>query len=67
VIIFTLIAWYSPITSVYTLLPLKNLNNALREVAFEGRGLWDVRSEIGILLLWGVVVYFVAIKVFKWE
>jgi ABC-2 type transport system permease protein len=48
-------------------MPLTHLNNALREVAFEGRGLWDVRSEIGILLLWGVVVYFVAIKVFKWE
>ena len=48
-------------------MPLTHLNNALREVAFEGRGLWDVRDEIGILLLWGVVVYFVAIKVFKWE
>ncbi|MEP7080509.1 MAG: ABC transporter permease [Ginsengibacter sp.] len=48
-------------------MPLTHLNNALREVAFEGRGLWDVRTEIGILLLWGVVVYFIAIKVFKWE
>ncbi|MBS1737372.1 MAG: ABC transporter permease [Bacteroidetes bacterium] len=48
-------------------MPLTHLNNALREVAFEGRGIWDVRSEIGILILWGIVIYFVAIKVFKWE
>lgn len=48
-------------------LPLTHLNNALREVAFEGNNLWDERWEIGILLLWGIVVYAIAIKVFKWE
>jgi len=49
------------------ILPLTHLNAALRSVAFEGSSLWDVRGEIGILLLWGVVIYIVAIKVFKWE
>jgi ABC-2 type transport system permease protein len=48
-------------------LPLTHLNTALREVAFEGRNLWEVKLEIGILLLWGIAVYAVAIKVFKWE
>ena len=48
-------------------LPLTHLNNALRDVAFEGRNLWDERWEISILLLWGIVVYFIAVKVFKWE
>jgi len=48
-------------------LPLTHLNNALREVAFNGNNLWDERWEIAILLLWGVVVYAVAVKVFKWE
>lgn len=48
-------------------LPLTHLNNALRDVAFNGNNLWDERWEIAILLLWGVVVYTVAIKVFKWE
>ena len=48
-------------------LPLKQLNDAMRNVAFEGAHLWDVKGQIGYLLLWGVVVYAIAIKVFKWE
>lgn len=48
-------------------MPLTHLNNALRDIAFEGTNLWDERWEIGILLLWGIVVYAIAIKVFKWE
>jgi ABC-2 type transport system permease protein len=39
----------------------------MRGVAFEGLSLWDLRLEIGILLLWGVIAYVIAIKVFKWE
>lgn len=48
-------------------MPLTHLNSALRDVAFEGKNLWDVKSEIAILLIWGIVIYTVAIKVFKWE
>lgn len=56
--------WLRPISKA---LPLTHLNTAMRAVAFEGQNLWDVKNEIGILLLWGVVVYAVAVKVFKWE
>ena len=56
--------WLQPISKA---LPLTHLNTAMRAVAFEGQSLWDVRSEIGVLLIWGVIVYAVAIKVFKWE
>lgn len=56
--------WLQQIAKV---LPLTHLNTAMRAVAFEGKDLWDVKSEIGILLLWGIAVYAVAIKVFKWE
>jgi ABC-2 type transport system permease protein len=56
--------WLQPISKA---LPLTHLNTAMRSVAFEGQNLWDVRTEIGILFLWGIVVYIVAIKVFKWE
>jgi ABC-2 type transport system permease protein len=49
------------------IMPLTHLNTALREVAFEGKSLWDVRIEIAILLLWGIAVYAVAVRVFKWE
>ncbi len=56
--------WLQPISKA---MPLTHLNTAMRNVAFEGQNLWDVRAEIGILLLWGIAVYIVAIKVFKWE
>ena len=56
--------WLQVIAKV---LPLTHLNTAMRSVAFEGTHLWDVRNEIGILLLWGVVAYAIAIKVFRWE
>jgi ABC-2 type transport system permease protein len=49
------------------ILPLKQLNDAMRNVAFEGASLMDCGKQIGILLLWGIIIYAVAIKTFKWE
>jgi ABC-2 type transport system permease protein len=57
-------SWLQPLSRA---LPLTHLNNAMRAVAFEGMHLWDVKMEIGILALWGVIAYAVAIKVFRWE
>lgn len=56
--------WLQPIANG---MPLTHLNAALRAIAFEGQSLWDVRIEILILLCWGIAVYAVAVKVFKWE
>jgi len=49
------------------ILPLKQLNDAMRNVAFEGAHLSDCLKQLGILAVWGIVVYVIAIKVFKWE
>ncbi|TDH28045.1 ABC transporter permease [Segetibacter sp. 3557_3] len=57
-------AWLQPICKV---LPLTHFNAAMRKIAFEGAGLVDCSMEIGILVVWGIVIYTVAIKVFKWE
>jgi ABC-2 type transport system permease protein len=56
--------WLQPICRV---LPLTYLNDALRKVAFDGVGLWDVRMDVLVLLIWGTVVYITAAKVFRWE
>jgi ABC-2 type transport system permease protein len=56
--------WLQPISKA---MPLTHLNTAMRAIAFEGQNLWQVRTEIGILLIWGIIVYAIAIKVFKWE
>ena len=44
-----------------------HFNNAMRNLSFEGMNLWQVSDEIGILLIWVVIVYAIAFKVFKWE
>lgn len=49
------------------LLPLTHFNNAMREISFEGASLADTWPSIGALLIWGVIIYAIAIKVFKWE
>ncbi len=49
------------------ILPLKQLNDALRNVAFEGVHLTDCWKQLGILAIWGIATYAVAVKVFKWE
>ncbi|MBS1666563.1 MAG: ABC transporter permease [Bacteroidetes bacterium] len=49
------------------ILPVKQLNDAMRNVAFEGATIFDCWKQIGALTIWGIVVYAVAIKVFKWE
>jgi ABC-2 type transport system permease protein len=48
-------------------LPLKQLNDAMRNVAFEGAHLTDCGKQLGILALWAIATYAVTIKVFKWE
>ncbi|HTH81885.1 MAG TPA: ABC transporter permease [Mucilaginibacter sp.] len=57
-------AWLQPISRA---LPLTYLNDAMRKVAFEGASLFDVSHQILIMCIWGVVIYFVATKTFKWE
>lgn len=57
-------SWLQPISKV---LPLTHLNTAMRDIAFEGAHLWDEWRELGVLAIWGVVVYAVAVKTFKWE
>ncbi len=48
-------------------LPLTALNDALRKISFEGAGLLAAGKQMGILFIWGVIVYLIAGKVFKWE
>jgi ABC-2 type transport system permease protein len=49
------------------ILPLTALNDAMRKVSFEGAHLFDCGKQLGILAIWGIVVYAISIKVFKWE
>ena len=56
--------WLQPFCNI---LPLTHFNNAMRNIAFEGNSLMDSWTDISILLIWIVVVYALAYKIFKWE
>lgn len=64
---FSVTAFPTWLQYVSNALPLTHLNNAMRKVAFEGAGLGDVTHQLFILLLWGIGIYAVAVKTFKWE
>lgn len=57
-------SWLQPLCKI---LPLTHLNDAMRNVAFEGARLTDCGPQLGVLAIWGAVSYAIAIKVFKWE
>lgn len=49
------------------LLPLTAVNNALRAVYNQGAGFADVIPEATVLLAWGLVGFFVALRSFRWQ
>lgn len=57
-------SWLQPICKA---LPLTYLNDAFRKIAFEGTHLWQLPKELLVLTAWGLVIYVVAVKVFRWE
>jgi ABC-2 type transport system permease protein len=56
--------WLQPISKA---LPLTHYNDAMRRISFEGAHLGNCLPQLAVLLSWGIVVYAVAIKVFRWE
>jgi ABC-2 type transport system permease protein len=48
-------------------LPLTALNDALRAVMLEGRGLMHLAPELGVLTGWGVGTFVLALKLFRWR
>jgi ABC-2 type transport system permease protein len=57
-------SWMQPFCRI---LPLTHFNNAMRDIAFEGNSLMDSWGDISVLLIWIVIVYAAAFKIFKWE
>ncbi|MBC7826691.1 MAG: ABC transporter permease [Chitinophagaceae bacterium] len=57
-------SWLKPVADV---LPLKHLNDAMRNVAFEGSHLTDCGKQLGILAIWAIVMYALSVKVYKWD
>ncbi len=56
--------WLQPLAGA---LPLAFLNDALRKVSFEGASFSAISWDVLWLCVWGVVLYAIASKIFKWE
>jgi ABC-2 type transport system permease protein len=57
-------SWLQPVCKV---LPLTYLNDALRKIAFEGASIFDISSQLFVISAWGVIVYLLAVRFFRWE
>jgi ABC-2 type transport system permease protein len=56
--------WLQPIIKF---LPLTAVNDAMRNIAFEGASLASCWQQVLILFVWGVLIYALTAKVFRWE
>lgn len=56
--------WLQPICKA---LPLTYLNDAMRKVAFEGMKLYEVGSQLAVVGIWGIVIFLLAFRFFRWE
>lgn len=52
---------------ICNLLPLTHFNNAMRNISFEGASLLSCWPDLLNLTIWGIIVYTIAIKTFRWE
>jgi len=48
-------------------LPLTHFNTAMRKISFEGLSIIDTWQNIAVIGLWGVGIYYLVYKFFKWE
>lgn len=48
-------------------LPLTPFIDGTRMIMVEGKHFIDIMPQIGMLAAWGLVIYFIAFKVFRWE
>ncbi|MCC6289378.1 MAG: ABC transporter permease [Chitinophagaceae bacterium] len=56
--------WLQPVCKI---LPLTHLNDAMRNIAFEGVHLSDCGKQLAVLAIWAIIGYTLAVKLFKWE
>ena len=53
--------------AISAFLPLTPVIDGVRLIATEGKHLIDIMPQISLILMWTVVVYLIAFRVFRWE
>jgi ABC-2 type transport system permease protein len=53
--------------TVSAFLPLTPIIDGIRLIATEGKHLWDIGPQLGLMGIWMIVIYIIALRVFRWE
>jgi ABC-2 type transport system permease protein len=53
--------------SVSALLPLTPLIDGIRFIITEGKTIFDVMPQVGLMGIWTIIIYIIAFRVFRWE
>ncbi len=61
---FLMPEWLQTVTNF---LPLTPVIDGIRLIVTEGKGLLEIMPQVGLITLWGVAVYIIAFRVFRWE
>jgi ABC-2 type transport system permease protein len=61
---FDMPLWLQHVTNY---LPLTPVIDGLRLLTTEGKNLFEIGPQLGLIALWMIVVYAIAFRVFKWE
>jgi ABC-2 type transport system permease protein len=61
---FLMPEWLQHVTAF---LPLTPVIDGIRLIATEGKSLIQISSQIGLIILWTIIIYLIAFRVFRWE
>lgn len=48
-------------------LPLTPIIDGIRLIATEGKHIWEIGPQLGLIGIWLIVIYVIAFRVFRWE
>jgi ABC-2 type transport system permease protein len=61
---FLMPEWLQNVSAV---LPLTPIIEGIRLISTEGKHLWEIGPQLGLIGIWVIVIYFIAFRVFRWE
>lgn len=53
--------------NVSAILPLTPVIDGARLIITEGKTIFEIAPQVGLLVIWGVIIYIIAIRTFRWE
>jgi ABC-2 type transport system permease protein len=61
---YTMPEWLQTVSAY---LPLTPIIDGIRMIATEGKHLWEIGPQLGLIAIWAVIIYIIAFRVFRWE